>query len=262
MPREDSPPISMQDIDAPTLKGVLSEADPLYVLPKDPLVSHVLIPALRSSTAVDVMMGYFASTSFAEIAPGLATFLRNARAPLRIIVSPFLTDKDFDALTQDESYLMALAERLFIDEVPAEQDLARHTLECLAWLIVQNRLVLKVAVMRSALFHPKVWLFQDVANTAALHGSTNLTKAGLIRNREQLTLSRDWVSQESAYAIDRLRREFDDLWVGGDDDCIVLPLPDAVAKNVVATYKTDRLPDESHLHELWNMAHGIPSGDL
>ena len=86
------------------------------------------------------MMGYFASTSFAEIAPGLATFLRNTQAPLRIIVSPFLTNTDFDALTQDESYLAALAERLLVNVVPDERDLARHTLECLAWLIVQRRL--------------------------------------------------------------------------------------------------------------------------
>ena len=49
---------------------------------------------------------------------------------------------------------MALAERLFIDEVPAEQDLARHTLECLAWLIVQNRLVLKVARNAKRLVSP------------------------------------------------------------------------------------------------------------
>ena len=258
MPSEEMSPNTSRETGAPSLKDALSEADPLYVLPKDPLISHVLVPALRSSTALDVMMGYFASTSFGEIAPGLATFLRNTYAPLRIIVSPFLTDTDFNALTQDESHLEALARRLFFDEFPAEQDLAQHTLECLAWLIVQRRLVLKVAVMRSALFHPKVWLFQDAASTAALHGSTNLTKSGLIRNREQLTLSRNWIGHESTYAIERLRREFDDLWAGGDEDCIVLPLPDAVARNVVETYKTDRMPDEAHLHTLWNMAQGLP----
>ena len=258
MPADESQRNIPHEAPPPTLKDALSPADPLYILPKDPLVSRVLVPALRSSTSLDVMMGYFASTSFAEIAPGLATFLRNTQAPLRIIVSPFLADTDFDALTRDESHLAALANRLLIDEAPAERDLARHTLECLAWLIVQRRLVLKIAVMRGALFHPKVWLFQDAASNAALHGSTNLTKSGLVRNREQLTLSRDWTGNESIYAIDRLRREFDDLWSGGDDDCVVLHLPDAVARNVVETYKTDRMPDETHLRAMWNKAHGLP----
>ena len=138
-----------------TLRMALADAEPLFVLPKDPLVSRVLVPALRSSTALDVMMGYFSSSSFAEIAPGLATFLRNAGAPLRIIVSPFLTDADFEVLAQDPSYVVALARRLLIDEVPDEHHLVRHTLECLAWLITEERLVLKIAVMRDALVPPQ-----------------------------------------------------------------------------------------------------------
>ena len=254
------PPLEPQpNASARTLKDALSAAASLYVLPRDPLVADVLIPALGSSISLDIMMGYFASSSFEDIAPGLATFLRNTQTPLRIVVSPFLTDVDFDVLTQDETHLADLARRILVDDVPTEHHLARHTLECLAWLIVQRRLVLKIAVMRGALFHPKVWLFRDGANSAALHGSTNLTKSGLAVNREQLTLSRDWTGTESAYAITRLRTEFDDLWVGGDDDCHVLDLPEAVARNVVETYKTDRMPDETHLRVLWNKAHGLPA---
>ena len=251
-------PESRRNAPPQTLKDALSRADSLYVLPKDPLFSHVLVPALGSSTSVDIMMGYFASSSFSAVAPGLATFLRNARAPLRVVVSPFLTDTDFDALTQDESYLADLARQLLVDGLPTEQDLARHTLECFAWLLVQGRLVLKIAVMRHALFHPKVWLFRDADSSAALHGSTNLTKSGLVLNREQLTLSRDWTGEESTYAIVRLRTEFDDLWAGGDEDCCVLDLPEAVARNVVETYKTDIMPDEASLQTLWNRAQKLP----
>ena len=249
MPPTDAPP---------PLKDSLAAVDPLYVLPKDPFVTRVLVPAMRSSTQLDVMMGYFASSSFAEIAPGLATFLRSTQAPLRIVVSPFLTESDFDTLTRDDKYRADLAQRLLIDGAPDEHDLARHTLECLAWLINQRRLILKIAVMRAALFHPKVWLFRDDQNCAALHGSTNLTAFGLKRNREQITLSRDWAGAESVYAIDRLRKEFDALWSGGDDDCYVLPLDDAVARKVVEKYKTDRMPDEGSLRILWRKAHGLP----
>ncbi|MYA18535.1 MAG: hypothetical protein F4Z28_18105, partial [Gammaproteobacteria bacterium] len=195
MPTEESAPIHRPE----KLRDALSHADPLYVLPKDPLFADVLVPALRSSTSLAIMMGYFSSSSFAEIAPGLATFLHNTRAPLQMVVSPFLTDADFDTLTRDEAQLGLLAKRILVDDVPTEQDLSRHTLECLAWLIVQRRLVLKIAVMRGALFHPKVWLFQDAESSVALHGSTNLTKSGLVLNREQLTLSRDWSGPESTY---------------------------------------------------------------
>ena len=213
---------------------------------------------MRSSTQLDVMMGYFASSSFAEIAPGLATFLRSTQAPLRIVVSPFLTETDFDTLTRDGKYRADLARRLLIDDAPNEHDFARHTLECLAWLINQSRLILKIAVMRFALFHPKVWIFHDGKNRVALHGSTNLTASRLKHNREQITLSRDWTGAESGYAIDRLREEFDALWSGGDNDCYVLSLDDAVAREVVEKYKTDRIPDEHSLQALWRKAHRLP----
>lgn len=241
------------------LKAVLAHAYPLYVLPKEPVTAQVLIPSLKATHSLHIMMGYFSSSSFAEIAPGLATFLRNAQAPLRMVVSPFLTTEDFNTLTEDDDQLSRLAQRILIDDVPDEDMLARHTLECLAWLITQQRLVLRVAVMRDALFHPKVWLFEDGANRVALHGSSNLTKTGLSRNREQLTLSRDWVSEESAFHIDRLRREFDDLWSGGDDDCYVLPLPDAVARKVIERYKNEVMPDDDVLTSMWQKAHGVDS---
>lgn len=240
-----------------SLQDVLSGAQPLYILPKDPVIAEVLIPALRATDKLDVMMGYFASSSFADIAPGLATFLRSSQAPMRLVVSPFFTAPDFDTLSQNMSQLSDLARQLFTDEVPGEAHLVRHTIECLAWLITQERLILKVAVMRDALFHPKVWLFDDNANLAALHGSTNMTKTGLSRNREQLTLSRSWKGEEAVYHIDRLQREFDVLWGGGDDDCLVITLPEAVVRKVLETYKTEDIPAEISFEAMWDKAHEI-----
>ena len=247
---------AMSNAEPLDLKDALADANPLYVLPKDPVTAQVLIPALMTTESLDVMMGYFSSSSFAEIASGLATFLRNTKAPLRMVVSPFLTDDDFDALMEDNDRLVSLAQQILIDDVPGEDALVRHTLECLAWLITQQRLILKFAVMRRALFHPKVWLFEDSVNRAALHGSTNLTKTALSHNWEQLTLSRDWKGEEAIFHIERLRHEFNDLWAGGDDNCYVLPLPEAVTRKVIERYKTDDMPDEDVLGVLWRKAHG------
>ena len=180
------------------LKGALADAKPLYVLPKDPVTADVLVPALEATKFLRVMMGYFSSSSFAEIAPGLATFLRSTDAPFEMVISPFFTDGDFETLTREKEELARYAQKMFLVNVPDEDALTRHTLECLAWLIAQGRLVLKVAVMREALFHPKVWLFDDQVHRVALHGSTNLTMSGLSRNREQLTLSRDWKGEEAS----------------------------------------------------------------
>ena len=241
------------------LKGALDTASPLYVLPRDPVTAEVLLPALRTTRSLDMMMGYFASSSFAEIAPGLAVFLRNETAPLRLIISPFLTAGDFDTLGQSEDALSAIAQRIMIDDVPDEDLLVRHTLECLAWLITQRRLVLKVAVMRDALFHIKTWLFADGQNRAALHGSMNFTGKGLTRNREQLSLSRDWRGEDAVTQIDRLDAEFQEMWGGGDKDCLVITLPEAVAKKVVQRFGTGTAPREVDFDfdELWTNAQSV-----
>ena len=239
------------------LKEALVDAQPLYVLPKDPVTAGVLVPALAATKSLRVMMGYFSSSSFAEIAPGLATFLRNTNAPFEMVISPFFTDVDFETLIRDEEELARYAQEVFLVSVPDEDALTRHTLECLAWLITQGRLVLKLAVMREALFHPKVWLFHDGVHRAALHGSTNLTMSGLSRNREQLTLSRDWKGEEAVFHIERLQQEFDTLWSGGDEGCVVLPLPEAIEKKVIERYKTKDMPDESMLDNLWKKAYDV-----
>ena len=233
------------------LGAVLSNALPLYILPKNPVVEDVLIPALRASTSVDVMMGYFSSNSFADIAPGLATFLRNGSTPMRMVIGPLLTDADFDTLTKNEDELIRLAKQIIIDDLPGEDLLARHTLECLAWLITQERLSIKVAIMRGGLFHPKVWLFSDGSERAALHGSTNFTRRGLTKNIEQLTLSREWKGEETTFHINQLRTQFDSLWSGGDKNCYVASLPDAIEQQIVERYKTDTMPDENKTKHIW-----------
>ena len=232
------------------LKAALSSVQPLYVLPDDPVAKDVLIPALSASSSLDVMMAYFSSASFAEIAPGLASFLRNSHAPIRMVISPFLTNADFDILTKDDNELLRFAEQLIFDNVPDEDQLARHTLECLAWLITQERLLIKIAVMLNprAIFHPKAWLFSDGHDRVSLHGSSNATGGGLSRNKEHLALSREWKGDDARDTVDRFVKMFDDLWSGDDKDCRVLQLSSAIEQRIVERYKTGVImPDDESL---------------
>ena len=69
------------------------------------------------------------------------------------------------------------------------------------------------------MYHTKCWLFRDKHNSAALHGSSNATISGLTKNKEQLTLSRDWKGGEDAVSINMsLRQEFEDIWSLKDHD--------------------------------------------
>lgn len=240
-----------------SLKAVLETAHPLYVIPLDNMVDGALIPALKSADSVDCMMGFFSSHSFAEIAPGLASFLNRTTQPLRLVVSPYLSPADQEAIKLGLRLADEIAVEWMVQGLPDADALSRHTLSCLAWLIRQGRLKMRIALMRDSLFHSKVWIFRQGGDIAALHGSPNMTSAGLTRNREQITLSRAWKGEEPRFHVDRLQREFNDLWSGGDNDCVVVDLPKAVEDQLIRDFLPERMPTEKDFRKLWRKAQGL-----
>ncbi len=232
---------------------LLEDAEPIFFLPGDGFL-EALIPAIACSSYLDCMMGFFSSSSLAEIAPGLATFLRNSDKPLRLVVSPFVSERDQEALRAGLTSAETLAAGLFADDVPDAQDLSRHTLTCLAWLIKQKRLDLRVAVQKNGLFHPKVWLLGIGEKRLVFHGSSNLTGAALRRNREQVALARAWMDTTQDKTERRVRREFDDVWGGHDPDCVVVRLPAAIEEKLLSDYGNGSQPTEEEATVLWNRA--------
>ncbi|MCY4153220.1 MAG: DEAD/DEAH box helicase family protein [Aestuariivita sp.] len=244
-----------------SLRSALESAHPLYVLPRENVAKEVLIPSLRAAERLDIMMGYFSSSSLGEIAPGLSTFLKRHEAPMRVVISPFMTEDDYFAVTRRKEELLEAARKLLLGGLPDSHALSKHTLECFAWLISRGRLILRLAFMRNARFHPKVWLFEDAGGKVALHGSSNLTLSGMTSNHEQLTLSRDWKSDESKYHVERLRVVFDEIWLGEATDCVVLDLPQALTEELVTRFKVDVMPSERAVLDLWERAERAKDDD-
>lgn len=240
-----------------SLRDALDKADPLYILPNDPLAKEALIPAMKVTRSLNIMMGYFSSSSFSELAEGLASFLSNSEVPLRLIISPFITDNDFETVCSDPDKLKELSEKIFLNDLPDEDYIAKHSLECLAWLIAKGRIEIKIAVMKNSLFHSKVWLFQDLNNRAAVHGSMNLTQSALMSNHEQITVSRDWKGEDTIFHIEKLTDEFRRLWSGGDEGCNVVDLPEAISKSILERYKRPSMPSEEEFSRLWRKSHGL-----
>lgn len=65
----------------------LSTVLPDYEIPDD-LVGEVLIPAMSTADEVRIGAGFFSSRCFAQIAPGLASFVARTDAPLKLLISP------------------------------------------------------------------------------------------------------------------------------------------------------------------------------
>ena len=223
---------------------------PLYVLPDDPLADDVLIPCFRAARSVDSMVGFFSSSALVTLAPGLATFFNSSVEQLRLIICPIVSEADANAIRDGVITAESAADEALEDLVVTEDAIAEHTLRCLTWLIRANRIQIRVALMKSALFHPKVWLFHQECDVVAVHGSSNMTYAGIARNVEQLAVSKSWDDDNQRYVTERLRDEFLALWDDTKEDCHVVPVSAAIRDRLLKTYGSRPAPTEADLMEL------------
>lgn len=227
---------------------------PLYMLPADPLAEEVLIPGFQTSGKVDCMVGFFSSEVLGSLAPGLATYIASSKNSFRLIISPLLRAEDQAAIEEGIKSPEEIADRLLEELTVTEDLLQRHTLKCLSWLLREGRIEIKVALMKDALFHPKVWLFENSGDVVAAHGSSNVTYAGIRKNIEQIAISRSWQDPNQSYITDKLRYEFGRLWENKDDGCLVIALPEAVRQRLLRTYSSETPPTEDDLRALYNRA--------
>ena len=253
-------PVAQDDPASTEAEGPLRSLNavrPLYILPADPLVEEVLIPAFQAAEKVDCMVGFFSSEVLASLAPGLATYIAGSENSFRLIVSPLLRAEDQEAIEHGLKSAEDIADRVLEELTVTEDLLQRHTLKCLSWLLRERRIEIKVALMKDALFHPKVWLFENRADVVAAHGSSNVTVAGIRKNVEQIAVSRSWQDPNQRYITGKLRYEFDRLWENKDENCIVIAMPNAVRQRLLRTYSSEAPPTEDELRALYGRAAGV-----
>ena len=200
------------------------------------------------------MMGFFSSQGLRSLAPGLATFINQTEGTIRLVMSPIVQKKDGEALEEVVSFRGAIGRKSFWKTFILTEDLIeQHTLKCLAWLIKANRLEIKIAIMKGALFHPKVWLFRDSeGEILAAHGSSNMTLSALQKNFEQIAVSKSWSSSEQRYTTEKLREQFLNVWSNSLVNCTVLSLPEAVKQRLLKSYESDQPPTEEELQGFYS----------
>ena len=238
------------------LRAMIS-ARPLYILPNDPLAEEVLIPGFQSAGAVDCMVGFFSSEVLASLAPGLATYFNQTDNCLRLLISPLLRSEDQAAIEEGIKSGDAVARKVLEELLITEDLLEEHTLKCLSWLLQAGRIEIKIALMKDALFHPKVWLFHAGDDVMAVHGSSNVTLAGIRKNVEQIAVSQSWEDPNQAYITEKLCDQFTRLWNNEDNSCMVIAMPQAVRERLLKTYRSEAPPTEDDVRALYRRAIGF-----
>jgi len=232
----------------------LENLKPLYFLPNEAFAEEVLIPAFRLSEKADCMIGFFSSEALSTLAPGLATYINYSKYSFRLIVSPFLRQNDLEAIEKGFRTPDEIVEDIFEPLIITDDLIQRHTLKCLSYLLKVGRIEMKFALIKNALFHPKVWLFENQHDVIAAHGSSNMTLAGIQRNFEQITVSKSWTDPTQRYIIEKFRYKFDRLWDDKEVECYIISIPQAVKDSILCSYPTNNPPSERDYRDLYYRA--------
>ena len=200
------------------------------------------------------MVGFFSSEVLASLAPGLATYISSSQNSFRLIVSPLLRPDDKEAIENGLKSEEEVADEILEKLIVTEDLLQRHTLKCLSWLIREGRIEIKIALMRDALFHPKVWLFKSNKDILAAHGSSNMTYSGIRKNIEQVAISKSWEDPIQEYTANKFAEQFHVLWDDKEDNCTVVPMSKAIQQRIVRSYSSNIPPNETELRDLYRRA--------
>ena len=203
------------------------------------------------------MVGFFSSEVLASLAPGLATYINATQSSFRLIISPILRSEDQAAVEEGVKSTEAIAHEILEEMIITEDLLQQHTLKCFSWLLRISRIEIKVALMKDALFHPKTWLFHEGDDVIAVHGSSNVTYAGIRKNIEQIAISKSWADRDQRYITDKLCYQFGRFWENREDGCVVVEMPQAIRERIIQTYRSDTSPTEADLRDLYIRATGV-----
>lgn len=191
------------------------------------------------------MLGFFSSSAINVLADGFASFLYNG-GQMRLIVNDILTEQDKNAIANGE--LDTPIPFFDINDIEklkntlSERD--AHFFDCLAWLIRNNRLEIKIIAPKDGIgiSHTKTGVFNDGVNKVGFDGSCNFSRSALIDNIESLTIFCDWDGNIAEATVKEIKNEFDNVFTGQDENVIFIS-SDKVRTYIAESFKNKELKD-------------------
>ena len=200
---------------------------------------------LCNATQFDLMLGFFSSSAINVLADGFASFLYNG-GRMNLIVNDILTEQDKTAIANGKLDtpipFFDISDIENLKNTLSERD--AHFFECLAWLIRNNRLEIRIVAPKDGIgiSHTKTGVFSDGVNKVGFDGSCNFSRSALIDNIESLTAFCDWDGNPASATIDKIKGEFELVFGGKDENVVFVPI-DKVKTRIVESFKDKELKD-------------------
>ena len=201
------------------------------------LIQEFYIPCLEKATVYKRAVGFFSSTSMAAAAKGLTALIR-VGGKMQLVASPNLSPEDAEAIVQG----MRQKEEVIVSAVLRELDkefegIVRDRWACLAWLLSQNILEIKLAVTKEirhqGIYHEKLGIFADTENNiVAFTGSANESSTALIDNFECVDVFCSWHPGVRERVLKKAEN-FHNLWKNETPNVEVIEFPEAAARSLL-----------------------------
>lgn len=204
---------------------------PLYNSDQDDTLNEFYVPALSNSIKYKRIAGYFSSNAFAIAAKGIAKFINNG-GKMQLIANVVLSEEDQNAIKK----ALDVAQRNMIVEFEnLEDELMKDHIKMLAWMVKNNLLEIKIAVVKRGIEHQKIGILEDSdGNFISFSGSENETYQAWINNDEQFHVFCSWEDGVKDHLYGDLNI-FDSLWGNRANKVKVYDVSDAFTKGLIET---------------------------
>lgn len=211
----------------------------------DNVVQNFYIPLLNEASSYKRAVGYFSSSSLAEISKGIIPLAKKGiKGSIQIVASPNLSDEDLDAIYRGYEDRDEVIERSLLAELSTPDDMdpfSAERLNLLASLISSGVLDIKIAFTENekgiGMYHEKMGLIEDEHNNVvAFSGSMNETSSGLSLNYETIDVFRNWGDSFESNQANLKVKAFEAIWENVDSGVQVRAFPN-VTRTIVERYR-------------------------
>lgn len=208
----------------------------------DNVVQDFYIPLLERAKVYKRAVGFFSSSSLAEITKGIASMAANG-GKIQIVASPYLSEEDIEAIQKGYAERNSVIEGAVLRQITGEKVdyYSMQRLNLLACLIAEGVLDIRIAYTEDkngiGMYHEKMGLIEDEeGNTVAFSGSMNESATAMSINYETIDVFRSWGDQNEADRVRLKQNAFFSIWNDSEPNIKVLEFP-SISQALIDKYK-------------------------
>jgi len=207
------------------------------------IVKDFYVPILSNSIKYQRLAGFFSSSSLAIAARGISNFIKND-GYMELVCSAKFNKNDIEAIKAAYKNPKEVIEEFMIAEMEnLEEDIIKDHVAALGWMVANNRLKIKIAVLlddegipldeKKGIFHQKIGILTDKnGNRLSFSGSINETAYGWKHNIEEIKVFKEWEDHENEYFQEDCKN-FLKFWKGNANRIKIYDIPEAVKKELI-----------------------------